>query len=198
MPGGSLTRPDSCDSSRRIVTAPMVAGLALSDSSGIHLTAVSSRSRAPASRSCMIAVPVKVLVIDAIRYSTSGPAGWRSTRLAKPVPPDQASSSPWTMPAAAPYSRFSLTNEASLAPNSSAPAATGPAISLLSHRLMTYHRDHPIGASSCRLVPDHHQLPPAPVPRAAPAGRPAPRAARTRARDRSARARPRTPASPQS
>jgi hypothetical protein len=41
-------------------------GLAIAPSSGSHLTAGSSRPSRPASRSCMIAVPVNVLVIDAM------------------------------------------------------------------------------------------------------------------------------------
>ena len=118
-PGGSLTRPDSCDSRRRMVTAPMAPGLPLSDNSGIHLTAGSSRSSAPSSRSCMTAVPVMVLVMEAIRCRTAGPEGWPPARSANPAPPDQTSSSPCTTPAAAPYRRLSLTNEATLAPNCS-------------------------------------------------------------------------------
>src|SRR5215475_1712506 len=131
VPGGSLTSPDSCDSNRRIVTPPIVSGLALSDSSGTHLTTGSSRSSLPASRSWRIAVPVKVLVMEAIRYSTSGPDRRPAAKSANPAPPDQTSSLPWTMPAAAPYSLFSRTNEPSFASNCSAPLATGPAISLL-------------------------------------------------------------------
>jgi hypothetical protein len=68
VPGGSLVRPDSCESIRRIVTVSIGPnGLAASPSSGTCATIGSSRCRRPSSRSCMIAVPVNVFVIDAIR-----------------------------------------------------------------------------------------------------------------------------------
>jgi len=154
VPGGSLTSPDSCDSSRRIVTAPIVSGLALSASSGTHLTTGSSRWSLPASRSWRIAVPVKVLVMEAIRYSTPGPARRPAPRSANPTPLDQTSSPPWTMPAAAPYSLFSRTNEPSFASNCSAPPATGPVISLLPSVIQTSAEvSHPTAASAALAAP---------------------------------------------
>ena len=109
-------------------------GLPLPANSGSHCTAGSSRSSFPASRNCMIAVPVNVFVMDAIRYSVSGPACRRDAMSAKPAPPAHTSSSPCTTPAAAPAMRLSLTNLATFASNSAAPPATGSVISARSHR----------------------------------------------------------------
>ena len=68
VPGGSPISPDSCDSSRRIVTVSIAPnGLPAARSSGRCATTGSSKCRRPSSRSCMIAVAVKVLVIEAIR-----------------------------------------------------------------------------------------------------------------------------------
>src|SRR5439155_2581102 len=65
--GGSPINPGPCDRRRRIVTVSTGPnGLIASRSSGRCATAGSSRW-SPSSRSCMIAVPVNVFVIDAIR-----------------------------------------------------------------------------------------------------------------------------------
>jgi hypothetical protein len=70
----------------------------------------------------MIAVPVNVLVIDAMPQSMAGSVGFPVARSANPVPADQVSSSPQTTPAALPGSRFSSMNEASLVSSSAARA----------------------------------------------------------------------------
>ena len=67
VPGASPIRPDSCESSRRMVTLSIGLTPTAALSSGTWATTGSSRPRRPSSRSCMIAVPVNVLVTEATR-----------------------------------------------------------------------------------------------------------------------------------
>ncbi len=68
LSGGSPASPDSWESIRRMVTVSIgPKGLSASFNSGRCATAGSSRCSSPSSRSCRIAVPVNVLVIEATR-----------------------------------------------------------------------------------------------------------------------------------
>jgi hypothetical protein len=76
----------------------------------------------------MIAVAVKVLVIDAIRNSVESSAARRDATSAKPGCADQTSPLSWTTPAARPGSRFSRTNAVAVASSSFATESIGFAI----------------------------------------------------------------------
>ncbi len=79
----------------------------------------------------MIAAPVSVFVIDAIRCIVELSDARRLATSANPTPADQTSSSPCTTPTAAPGRRFSFTNEAAFASSLSATAVTGLVIAPL-------------------------------------------------------------------
>jgi len=131
VPGGSPCSPDSCESMRRIVSVSIGPnGLMPSRSSDTWSTAGSSRWSRPSSRSCMIAVPVNVLVMEAIRYKVVGSGARRSATSANPIPPNHTSPSPVTTPTAAPGSRRCFTNEAAVASSLSATPSIGSAIVL--------------------------------------------------------------------
>src|ERR1043165_8143234 len=63
----------------------------------------------------MTAVPVKVLVMEAIRERVVASGARRDFTAAKQMPADQTSASRCTTPTAAPGSRCSFTNEAAFA-----------------------------------------------------------------------------------
>jgi hypothetical protein len=79
----------------------------------------------------MIAVPVKVLVIDAIRYRVPESGQRRLAMSLKPAPPNQASRSPCTIAAATPGSRCSRTNSVARAPSACETPSIGSIVFLL-------------------------------------------------------------------
>jgi hypothetical protein len=82
----------------------------------------------------MIAAPVSVFVIDAMRYGVEASGARRLATSANPTPADQTSSSPWTTPTTAPGRRLSFTNEAAFASSLSATAVTGLVIASLQNQ----------------------------------------------------------------
>ncbi len=91
----------------------------------MNVTAASSRSSSPRSRSCMIAVPVNVLVIEAILYRVVASGARFAATSANPIPAHHTSASPCTIPTEAPATRCCLTNAAAFASSCAATSTTG-------------------------------------------------------------------------
>ena len=108
--GDSVTKPERWVNNRRSVTPSTSPRIARAEAnSGMCCASGSSNLSWPASRNCIIAVVVNVLVTEATRAIVLAVGFLPESRSAAPNPPNQASSRSRIMPSAMPGSLYLAT-----------------------------------------------------------------------------------------